>query len=127
MILRLGVLVLTAGLAAPVLASAQTTTAYDGTYVGVSRAFLGMQGAGRQGNGRSCNKEAGRPGTLTIANGTGRYPWDGGAMVGSVTPQGAIALKNDWGAHLTGQVDRSGTIKAQAGAVCLYELTWQKR
>jgi hypothetical protein len=51
-------------------APAPTTTAFDGTYVGVSRTFEGKADAGAP--TRNCVPN-GQPGPLTIAGGVARY------------------------------------------------------
>jgi hypothetical protein len=64
-------------LATPVAAQtpAPTTTAFDGTYVGVSRTLEGTMIAP---SARSCPPN-GRPGPLSIADGVARTPWGGTA------------------------------------------------
>ena len=119
MIVRHSVFIIAAVLATPVTVDAQTTTAFDGTYAGVSATYLGTQSAGNRASGRGCTKDVQRPGTLTITNGAGKVSWYAGPMVGSVNAQGAITMKSDWGAHLYGQIDSSGMIRARGGADCL--------
>jgi hypothetical protein len=63
-------------------APAPTTTAFDGTYAGVSRTFEGTMGGGRT---RGCLPNLERaPAPLTIANGTAR--WGKSIADGSVSP-----------------------------------------
>jgi hypothetical protein len=87
-------LTITASVAAiPVLAQAPvpTTTAFDGTYAGVSfETSSYMQGISAA---RWCGPTSGVPGPLTITNGVVRAQM-GGRWEGSVNPQGVLVMRS---------------------------------
>src|SRR5436309_1890510 len=88
-----------ASLAMPTFAQTPaSTTAFDGTYAGVSRT---LEGTMRGGATRSCPPN-GRPAPLTIVNGIARTPWDGTAE-GPVTPQGVVVMRAPHGQQFDGQ------------------------
>jgi len=109
-------------LATPVAAQAPapTTTAFDGTYVGVSResAFYA------QDLSRGC-RASGAPSALTITNGAARTrdgPWEG-----SVSPQGWLVMRKPDASRLDGHIDRQGIIRGEtSSSQCLYTLIWEK-
>jgi hypothetical protein len=92
-------------LATPVTAQAPApaTTAFDGTYAGVSRE-MNLTGTGR---GRQC-EPPGVPDSLTITNGVVR---SAGGFEGAVTPQGAVTLRRPDAFRIDGQIDAQGTIR----------------
>ena len=107
-------------IALPMVAAAQTT-AFDGTYIGVS-----IQGTG----GRSCTPSAPAPRPLTIAGGNARLVIGISSSVfqGPIDPQGGLRLHSGHGALLTGQVDASGNASGQILLEhCAYQMTWRKR
>jgi hypothetical protein len=99
-----------------------TTTAFDGTYVGVSRTLEGTMIAP---SARSCPPN-GRPGPLTIAGGVARTPW-GGTAEGSVNAQGAVIIRAPNGARIDAQIDGSGTVTGRLTSACSYQVVWQKK
>jgi hypothetical protein len=108
----------------PVAAVAQSVTAFDGTYAGLSREVTADNQKGTCTHGDN-------PYTLTISNGVARMPWGtAGELQGQVTPTGALTMRSGSGsfiAHLDGQIDPSG--KATAGVVvynCGYRMVWQR-
>ena len=118
-------------LATPVAAQAPapvpTTTAFDGTYVGVSQTFESWDG---DPNGtRSCAKN-GQPGPLTIAGGVVRWPGTvptlGGTAEGSVNAQGVLVMHGPLGSRFDGQIDGRGTVTVPLTSYCGYQLVWQK-
>ncbi len=109
--------------AASIPAAAQAPSGFDGTYVGVSESFLGALGTG---GGRSCGRSD-RPGVLTIANGVGSTRWYAGALVGPVTAQGAITMRNDFGIKLEGRIDSRGVLTASVVGYCNYNAVWQRQ
>jgi hypothetical protein len=82
-------------LASSVAAPAQTPTAYDGTYVGVSATLLNP---GTR-ETRSCGPLKAPP-TLTIMGSVVHIDWGTGPFNGQISPQGRIALKNDYQSRL---------------------------
>jgi hypothetical protein len=109
-------------LASLVAAPAQTHAAYDGTYVGVSATLLnpGTREA------RSCGPLKAPP-TLTITGGVVHIDWGTGPFNGPISPQGAIALQNDYKSRLNAQIDAQGNVKGTIGAQCTYDSVWRKR
>jgi hypothetical protein len=109
-------------LATPVVAWGQAQ--YNGTYSGVSMKFAGTGGST---SGRGC-VEYNAPSPLTVANGTFSVKWGTlGDVKGTVSAQGALAGKNDYGATMQGQIDGQGKITGIIGANCNYNAVWQKR
>jgi hypothetical protein len=102
-------------------APASTTTAFDGTYVGVSRTALeGTVGA------RNCVRN-GQPGPLTIAGGVVRWPAPyAGTAEGSVNAQGLLVLHTPYGSRIDVQIDGRGTVTGRFIGTCSYQLVWQK-
>jgi hypothetical protein len=111
-------------LATPVAAQAPApaTTAFDGTYAGVSRTLEGTMIAP---SARSCPPN-GRPGPLTIAGGVARAPW-GGTAEGSVNAQGAVVMRAPNGARIDAQIDERGTVTGRLTSACSYQVVWQKK
>ena len=110
--------------AAPPLA-AQTlapTTAFDGTYAGISREVSKNPSAPRA----KC-PPSGALAPLTIKNGvvvaSGSAAWEG-----TVSPQGVLLMRNDRSVRVDGQIDPQGTITAQySGTGCMTKFVWQKK
>jgi hypothetical protein len=95
-----------------------TTTAFDGTYIGVSNAFEG--GLAGEHWLRTC-PQFGPPRMLTIVNGIARS----GKAEGSVGPQGILVMRDFW-SHFDGRIDSQGIVRARATGSCNYQLVWQK-
>ena len=114
-----------AAIAMSLPAIAQTspqTTAFDGTYNGVSRTLEGtMTGH----TSHSCPPN-GRPAPLTIANGAARTAWAGTAE-GSVTPQGAVVMHAPNGARIEAQIDGQGNVTGRLTSACSYQMVWRKQ
>ena len=103
-----------------------TTTAFDGTYGGVSRTLEGtMLGHST----RQC-PPSGRVAPLTIVNGTARTKALGTAE-GSVSPQGVLVMHAlagfAAGSRFEGQIDGQGTVTGRFTASCSYQVVWQKK
>jgi hypothetical protein len=99
-----------------------TTTAFDGTYTGVSRTLEStMLGHST----RQCRPN-GRPGPLTIAGGVARTPW-GGTAEGSVNAQGAVVMRAPNSARIDAQIDGRGTVTGPLTSACSYQGVWQKK
>jgi hypothetical protein len=99
---------------------APATTAFDGTYIGVSKTIEGVSGGGYD---QGCAKNP-RPGPLTIVNGSAAWAGD---VEGSVTPQGLLVMSNPSGARFDGRIDGQGTLTGWFTAGCSYRLVWQKK
>jgi hypothetical protein len=112
-------------LALPVAAQAPTptTTAFDGTYAGVSREVSKVRSGGTAGN---CGVN-GVPGALTIANGAVRSR-GGGGWEGTVSPQGVLVMRSPNASRFDGQIDSQGTVRGQVGGyICVWTYVWQKK
>ena len=92
--------------------AASSTSAFDGTYVGVSAEnnSRGNTLAGRRANpqgyggARSCSTFR-APAKLTIASGLARVRWGDRTLEGQVTPQGALTMTTGYGQHFDGRID----------------------
>ena len=112
-------------LATPVAAQAPapTTTAFDGTYVGVSRT---MESPMSPSAARACEAN-GVPDPLEIAGGVVRWhPAHTGAAEGSVNAQGALVMHTPFGNRLDAQIDGHGTVTGRYTGFCGYHMVWQK-
>ena len=111
-------------------APAQTTTAFDGTYVGVSRTLEGVMGRTMIGSQTRQCPPSGRVAPLTIVNGIARTQALGTAE-GSVSPQGVLVMRAlagfAAGSRFEGQIDGQGTVTARLTASCSYQVVWQKK
>jgi hypothetical protein len=111
--------------ATPVAAqpAAPTTTAFDGTYVGVSRTLLEGYEPLREAQCRALN---GQPGPLTIAGGVVRWQGRVTSFEGSVNAQGVLALHDPSGNRIDAQLDSRGTVTGRLTGLCNYQMLWQK-
>ena len=107
-------------------APAPTTTAFDGTYIGVSRT---LEGTMTNYSTRSC-PPSGRVAPLTIVNGIARTKALGTAE-GSVSPQGVLVMRTlagyAAGMRFEGQIDDHGTVTGRFSSSCSYQVAWQKK
>jgi len=112
-------------LATPVAAQAPvpTTTAYDGTYSGISRDVSKSPSAPRA----KC-PPSGALAPLTIKNGAIVSPGSA-AWEGTVNPDGVVTLRNNERSfRVDGRIDAQGTIRAQYGGTgCITNFVWQKK
>ena len=102
-------------------APAPTTTAFDGTYAGVSMesSVYGSDLA------RGC-RVSGAPDALTITNGVART-LGSGQWEGSVSPLGRLVMRRPNAARLDGRIDSQGTVRGQVSSTnCVNTLIWQK-
>jgi hypothetical protein len=110
--------------AAQAPAPAPTTTAFDGTYVGVSRIAAGtITGDGTM---LPCTRNNGQPGPLTIAGRTARFQSPYGTYEGSVNAQGVLVLHGPYGNRIDAQLDSRGTVNGRLTSFCSYQMVWQK-
>jgi hypothetical protein len=112
-------------LVAPSIAGAQQTTAFDGTYQGVStKASSG---------GSACVPATPVPRPLTIRNGMARF--DAGmsgttVFQGAVSPQGDLTLRDNLADRLDGKIDANGRATGNVhigDQNCLLTAVWQKQ
>ena len=109
---------------APHIAQAQSPTAFDGTYQGVSNTASG--------SGPNCSVFAPVPRPLTIQNGVAKF--DAGlkgatAFQGNVTPQGAFTMKDNLVNTITGRIESGGKATASihmGESNCVLTAVWQK-
>jgi hypothetical protein len=94
------------------------TTAFDGTYVGVSRTFEGDIYNSTM--TRTCLPN-GQPQPLTIAGGVARVS----SFEGSVNGQGVLVMRAN-GTRIDAQIDGGGTVTGRYTGYCSYQMVWQK-
>src|SRR4051795_4934984 len=109
---------------APMPAMAQTATAFDGMYRGVSRQ---LEGATFGGTARACPAPNGTPAPLRIVNGVARAGSQEIPMEGSVTAQGVLVMQNSRGARFEGQIDGQGRAGGRLMFGCSYLFVWQRQ
>jgi hypothetical protein len=123
-------LLVSATIAVPNLAPAQTATVFDGSYAGVSRVLVTDSSV------RHVCPPSGGLGALTIANGLARMKWADGTMEGQVGPRGALTMRATNGARFSGQIDGGGIAGrsenfipggVNGAAGCSYDLVWRKK
>jgi hypothetical protein len=110
----------------PGLASAQSTTAFDGTYAGVSNS-----------GGGACSPFVPVPRPLTVKNGVAQF--EGGfvsgptiAFSGSVSPQGDLKMQDTLSNTAAGKIDTTGKATASIhfmgeNSNCNLTGVWQKQ
>jgi hypothetical protein len=119
--------------------AAPTTTAFDGTYAGVSRTVEGYQAdPAAYPNSQILQSTMylhetqhcvpnGQPGLLTIAGGVARYSTcRAGTWEGSVNAQGVLVIPGPNGERIDAQIDGRGTVTGRFTGDCSYQLVWQK-
>jgi|SRR3954447_24582178 len=115
--------------AAPALAQAQTVTAFDGTYRGISRQLEGWtyQPSTRGQNTHRCALPDGVPRPLTIINGAAQAGSADSPLEGSVTPQGILTMRSQRGVTFQGSIDGQGRALGRLMGGCSYQYVWQKQ
>jgi hypothetical protein len=111
-------------IAVPHIAQAQSPTAFDGTYQGVSNTASG--------SGPNCSVFSPVPRPLAIKNGVAQF--DAGlkgatAFQGNVTPQGALTMKDNLVNTITGRIEPGGKATASihmGESNCVLTAVWQK-
>jgi hypothetical protein len=90
------------------------TMPFDGDYTGVSRELT---------NGGAGCSPSGVPATLMIRNSVVLGYWQG-----TVSPQGAVVMRNPKFSRVNAQIDPGGTIKGQYGdPACTITFVWRKQ
>jgi hypothetical protein len=113
---RIGLTVAAMAVAAPALAQ---STAFDGTYAGVSGNSASISGA-------KCPPMQAPASLLIVANGAANS--QNGFFQGTVAPDGRVTLHGKEAVSYQGQVDRSGAMKVTGSTtICSFTFTWQKR
>jgi hypothetical protein len=105
-----------------------TTSAFDGTYTGVSTQNISkgntLDVAG--GNAPIVCQDYGVPPPLTIHNGLGQFQLLNYTFQGYVTPQGHLKMSAGYGQTVDGQIDNRGVFTAQGLGSCAYNATWRR-
>ena len=112
---------------------ANATSAFDGTYIGVSaennRRGNTLAGGRARPQGyagsRGCTTFR-APARLTISNGLAQAKWGDYMLRGSPTPQGGLTMTTGYGHKFEGHIDSQYVIKGQLVGYCAYILTWRK-
>ena len=108
--------------AAPSYAAAspsETTTFYDGVYVGSFTQNLSASGSG-------CPNFPAAP-ALTIHNGVARFAALDLQYEGYVTPQGDVRMQTPAGQTLTGHIDPYYVLTGQTTGRCVYNASWHRQ
>jgi hypothetical protein len=103
---------------APANLHAQSTSAFDGTYLGVS-----IEGTHTSSYpGAKCIPARNAPARLTVTNGLIHGAWEG-----SVSPGGAFAARSSNGSQIVGQIGGDGAMRAvSGGTACTFNFVWRK-
>lgn len=108
--------------------TANTTAAFDGTYVGTSITNLSqgsaLPGAGQVGSASCPNYPT--PPPVTITNGLGQIEVLNLKFQGYVTPQGALAMRSGVGQRFEGQIDPQFVLKGRVIGACVYDASWRR-
>jgi hypothetical protein len=123
--------------------AANTTTAFDGTYRGMSNRSASTAGTGKKAfepTTAGC-QPFDTPPTLTVTNGLAQFQAMGVTFAGYVTPQGHLTMHSGYGATATGQArpaladeDFDGNFETQTHVLharvssvnCTYDVNWQR-
>lgn len=110
--------------------ASDTTTAFDGTYQGLSNVSASAAGAGLkviETTTTGC-QQFDKPPTMTITNGLAQFQALGATFAGYVTPQGHLRMISGYGP--TTEVDfdpQTKIFRGRANSVnCRYQVAWQK-
>jgi hypothetical protein len=123
--------------------AANTTTAFDGTYRGISNLGASAAGTGKKTHEPTTTgcQPFDTPPTLTITNGLAQFQAMGVTFAGYVTPQGHLTMHSGYGATATGQAqpalvdeDLDGNFDTQTHVLharvssinCRYDVSWQR-
>ena len=99
------------------------TTAFDGTYAGVSAVSTRSQPGSRN---RYC-RQPDVPSPLTIRDGV-IQPTGGDRWRGTVSPQGGLVIRDLGGRRVNAQIDPSGNITGYyPGPTCKTTFVWRKQ
>jgi hypothetical protein len=107
--------------------AANTTTAFDGTWIGgpvhnlSDTHSLVPSGA----ESTNCPDYAAAP-PLTIANGLAQLDVLTIRLQGYVTPQGVLTMRSGVGQKFEGQIDGQNVLKGRVIGLCTYDTTWRK-
>jgi hypothetical protein len=100
---------------------AAPTTAFDGKYIGVSGDVSKAHSTQGQ-----CPR-GGAPKQLTIKDGVVKPP-TGKGWTGTVNPQGAVVMRNQYSMRVDAQINPQGTVRGQYnGPACIVTYVWRKQ
>jgi hypothetical protein len=97
----------------------QTTTFYDGTYIGSFTQNLSASSP-------QCPNFPVAP-ALTIRNGVARFAALDLTYQGYVTPQGDVNMQTADGRTFVGHIDPYYVLRGQTTGACVYNATWQRK
>ncbi|MGA7863453.1 MAG: hypothetical protein WCA23_05590 [Stellaceae bacterium] len=114
--------------------SANPTSAFDGTYVGVSSENNSSGNTLAGGRARTQGYAGARacttfraPARLTITNGRARVSWGDRTLEGYAAPDGSLTMSTGYGQRFDGRIDDQHVVKGQVVGYCAYTLTWRKQ
>ena len=108
--------------------ASNTTSAFDGTYVGVATQNISKGNTLDVAGGEkpiTC-QDYGVPPALTIHNGLAQFQLLNYTFQGYVTPQGHLRMSAGYGQIVDGQIDNQGVYTAQGVGACAYDATWRR-
>jgi len=110
-------------MAVPSIVIAQSNTAFDGTYAGVSNT--------QTGGVSGCDPFGPTPRTLTVRNGTAQY-WGGSLdyFQGEISSQGDFRMSDMFANIITGKIDASGKATGSSSfgnSGCAFTVIWQRQ
>jgi len=107
--------------------SANTTTAYDGTYSGVSvQKVASIMPSGGEGSASCPNYSNNDLPAMTISNGLAQVQALNRTFQGYVAPQGALAMSSGRGQRFEGQIDNQFVLTGRLLGQCTYNLSWRR-
>jgi hypothetical protein len=106
---------------------ANTTTAYDGTYSGVSvQEVASIMPSGGGGSASCPNYDISDLPAMTISNGLAQVQTLNRTFQGYVTPQGALAMSSGRGQRFEGQIDNQSVLTGRLLGQFAYSLSWRR-
>ena len=103
---------------------ANTTTAFDGTWIGGPIRGAGETLRGPEEN-PSCPHYNNAP-NLTIANGLAQLDFSILRFQGYVTPQGVLVMRTGAGQRFEGQINSQNVLAARVIGGCVYDAMWKR-
>jgi hypothetical protein len=108
-------------------ASGNTTSAFDGMYVG--KAITNMSAGSSLSNAAEGSASCPNypvPPPVTVSNGLGQLDVLNLRFQGYVTPQGALQMRSGVGQRFEGQIDPQYVLRGRVVGACVYDATWQR-
>jgi len=107
--------------------AANTTTAFDGTYIG--RSITNMSVGNTLPSGGESYSSCPNypiPPAVTISNGLAQIDVLNLSYQGYVTPEGSLAMRSGVGQRFEGQIDPQYVLKGRSIGPCVYDVSWQR-